>query len=43
MRQRYAAVKLDTYGHNRVGLERPDEAPAPLREARTLKELFAES
>ena len=37
-----AAVKLDTYWHNRVGLERPDEAPPPLREARTLKELFAE-
>ncbi|HKX38374.1 MAG TPA: HAD-IA family hydrolase [Burkholderiales bacterium] len=36
-----AAVKLDTYWHNRVGLERPDEAPPPLREARTLKELFA--
>jgi len=38
-----AAVGLDTYWHNRVGLERPGEAPAPLREARTLKELFAES
>jgi 2-haloacid dehalogenase len=37
-----AAVGLDTYWHNRVGLERPGEAPAPLREARTLKELFAE-
>lgn len=37
-----AAVKLDTYWHNRVGLERPHEAPPPLREARTLKELFAE-
>ena len=37
-----AAVKLDTYWHNRVGLERPGEAPPPLREARTLKELFAE-
>jgi 2-haloalkanoic acid dehalogenase type II len=38
-----AAAKVDAYWHNRVGLKRPDEAPAPLREARTLKELFAES
>ena len=35
-----ARVGLDTYWHNRVGLRRPDQAPAPLREARTLKELF---
>jgi len=38
-----ARVGLDTYWHNRVGLARPSEAPAPLREARTLKELFVES
>lgn len=35
-----ARVGLDTYWHNRVGLERPERAPPPLREARTLKELF---
>lgn len=35
-----AHVGLDTYWHNRVGLKRPAQAPAPLREARTLKELF---
>ncbi len=35
-----ARVGLDTYWHNRVGLKRPEQAPAPLREARTLKELF---
>lgn len=35
-----ARVGLDTYWHNRVGLKRPGQAPAPLREARTLKELF---
>ena len=38
-----AAVALDTLWHNRVGLKRPDDVPRPLREARTLKELFAES
>jgi 2-haloacid dehalogenase len=38
-----ARVELDTYWHNRVGLRRPEQAPAPLREARTLKELFAEA
>lgn len=37
-----ARVGLDAYWHNRVGLRRPAEVPAPLREARTLKELFAE-
>lgn len=37
-----AGVGLDTYWHNRVGLKRPAEVRAPLREARTLKELFAE-
>lgn len=37
-----ANVALDSYWHNRVGLKRPEEAPAPLREARTLKELFPE-
>ena len=35
-----ARVGLDTYWHNRVGLERPREAPVPLREARSLEELF---
>ena len=35
-----ARVGLDTYWHNRVGLERPGEAPAPLREARSLEDLF---
>jgi 2-haloalkanoic acid dehalogenase type II len=29
-------VGLDTYWHNRVGLKRPVEAPAPLREERSL-------
>ena len=37
-----AAVALDTYWHNRVGLQRREGTPAPLREARTLKELFPE-
>ena len=37
-----ARVELDTYWHNRVGLKRPEEAPPPLREARSLKELFSE-
>jgi len=37
-----AKAELDSYWHNRVGLKRPEEAPAPLREARTLKELFPE-
>lgn len=35
-----ARVGLDTYWHNRVALARPPEAPAPLREARTLDALF---
>ena len=35
-----ARAGLDTYWHNRVGLERPAEAPAPLREARSLEDLF---
>lgn len=35
-----ARVGLDTYWHNRVGLERPAGAPAPLRESRTLEGLF---
>lgn len=35
-----ARVGLDTYWHNRVGLERPSGAPAPLRESRTLEGLF---
>lgn len=29
-------VGLDTYWHNRVGLKRPEGAPLPLRESRTL-------
>ncbi len=37
-----ASVELDTYWHNRVGLRRPEGTPPPLREARTLKELFPE-
>lgn len=32
-------VGLDTYWHNRVGLKRPDGAPPPLRESRTLDDL----
>ena len=32
-------VGLDTYWHNRVGLQRPTGAPAPLREARSLEGL----
>jgi 2-haloalkanoic acid dehalogenase type II len=35
-----ARVELDTWWHNRVGLKRPDAAPAPLREERTLERLF---
>jgi 2-haloalkanoic acid dehalogenase type II len=35
-----ARVGLDTYWHNRVGLERPAGVAAPLKEARTLTELF---
>jgi 2-haloacid dehalogenase len=35
-----ARVGLDTYWHNRVGLKRPEGAPPPLREARSLEELF---
>ena len=38
-----ARVELDTYWHNRVGLKRPEGTPPPLREARTLKELFSET
>lgn len=37
-----ARVGLDTYWHNRVGLKRPEGAPPPLREARSLEELFFE-
>jgi 2-haloalkanoic acid dehalogenase type II len=36
-----ARVGLDTYWHNRVGLARPEAAPAPLREAPTLEGLFS--
>lgn len=32
-------VGLDTYWHNRVGLKRPEGAPPPLRESRTLDDL----
>jgi 2-haloacid dehalogenase len=32
-------VGMDTYWHNRVGLQRPAGAPPPLRESRTLDEL----
>ena len=31
-----SSVGLDTYWHNRVGLKRPDAAPPPMREARSL-------
>jgi 2-haloacid dehalogenase len=34
-------VGLDTYWHNRVGLERPKEAPPPLYEARSLHGLVS--
>ena len=34
-------VGLDTYWHNRVGLKRPDAAPPPMREERSLKGLIA--
>ena len=36
-----AAVGLDTLWHNRAGLARPGEAPAPLAERPTLRELSA--
>jgi 2-haloacid dehalogenase len=35
-----ARVGLDAYWHNRVGLAPPPGAPRPLREARSLTELF---
>ena len=35
-----ARVELDTYWHNRVGLKRPEGVPPPLREARSLEDLF---
>jgi len=34
-----ARVGLDTYWHNRVGLQRPAGAPRPLRELRSLRDL----
>ncbi|HEV3010029.1 MAG TPA: HAD-IA family hydrolase [Burkholderiales bacterium] len=34
-----ARVGLDTYWHNRIGLQRPAGAPAPLRESRSLDDL----
>jgi 2-haloalkanoic acid dehalogenase type II len=33
-------VGLDTYWHNRVGLKRPDAAPPPMREERSLHALL---
>ncbi len=33
-------VGLDTYWHNRVGLKRPETAPPPMRESRSLAELL---
>ncbi len=35
-----ATVGLDTLWHNRAGLARPQQAPAPLAERRTLRELL---
>ena len=32
-------VGLDTYWHNRVGLQRPAAAPPPMRESRSLEGL----
>ena len=32
-------VGLDTYWHNRVGLKRPEAAPPPMRESRSLTDL----
>jgi len=37
-----AAVGLRTLWHNRAGLSKPAQAPAPVAEARTLKELTGE-
>lgn len=34
-----AALGMDTLWHNRAGLSRPERAPAPLAERRTLREL----
>ena len=34
-----STVGLDTYWHNRVGLQRPPAAPPPMREARSLADL----
>ncbi|HEV3008609.1 MAG TPA: HAD hydrolase-like protein, partial [Burkholderiales bacterium] len=36
-----ARVGIDTYWHNRVGLQRPAGAPPPLRESRSLADLFS--
>jgi 2-haloalkanoic acid dehalogenase type II len=36
-----ARVGLDTYWHNRVGLKRPDAAPPPLYESRSLEGILA--
>jgi 2-haloalkanoic acid dehalogenase type II len=33
-------VGMDTYWHNRVGLQRPAAAPAPMRESRSLRGLL---
>jgi 2-haloacid dehalogenase len=35
-----AALGMDTLWHNRAGLARPQQAPAPLAERRTLRELL---
>lgn len=37
-----ASVGMDTVWHNRVGLARPDGAPAPVRECRTLEPMVSE-
>ena len=35
-----ARVGLDTYWHNRVGLKRPENAPSPMHESRSLHDLL---
>jgi 2-haloalkanoic acid dehalogenase type II len=35
-----AALGLDTLWHNRAGLAKPEKAPAPIAERRTLRELL---
>lgn len=36
-----ARVGLDTYWHNRVDLKRPEAAPAPMHESRSLDDLLS--